>query len=639
MKVTLLYRKRRLVVEVKENDTVGHLKAFFRDQYSLNLKSAGESEDMILTILYAGSQLKDDWIISDIGILPGSVLQCSLQSRDKIFLRAYVAFNKKTYDFTRPMSVEETTVVEFKRMIQEVSGIPVTVMRLCTMPSGVELLNGRTLEEYDIMIGDTIHVDIWDGMADFLLSVFAGDVTATMDALVNPADDPALHKYQLRVALCIASFYGFIQLVSQLLKSGARCDEPVGEHPARSWCSNSVAHPLSLQTPTHAAAQTGKITCIRLFIHHNPACILPKDGYGRTPTGVARMYGQRECFKLLITEQFRKQQYNGLSLSMYSKVRKWCERARDRVAYYRSDPNFPVLLATLDKTGHSAVVGSPIQMNGFGENIQSSANKLNRAKIDAKTQWLWPRREEINSMVKVADDVKPPKKLYKKLPIIRKQTSPRAKNLVKRSSSFESAADSKGPAKKVNGDRVLISKPHLKSKIASQFNSSICNENEPNGKNALYSNNQCICGDNVRCSCGGESRFPGINTGKPRRSSSPASFFITEDVRHDNVVIQKLSKPELNARKSVKPTLQPHVTQRAVKDESRALTAQAHSVIQQATGQNSRALARSSLEVCETFTAVGWLRRLHLATNYNRKTLLRGMRDKGQHLTADSSLK
>lgn len=635
MKITLLYRKKRTVVEIGESDTVGQLKSFFRYQYSLNLKSAGESENMILTILFAGSRLKDDWIISDIGILPGSVLQCYLQSRDKIFLRALCGFNKKIYDFTSPISVDETTVGDLKRMIQEMSGIPVTVMRLCKNPPSLEMYDDKTLDDYDIMIGDTINVDIWDGMGDFLLSAFAGDVTITMNALVNPAEDPALHKYQLRVALCIASFHGYLQLISQLLKSGARCDDPVGEHPARSWCSGSLHHPLSLQTPTHAAAQTGKITCLRLFIHHNPACILPRDGYGCTPTGVARKYGQRECFKLLITEQFRKQQYSGLSLSVYAKVRKWCDRARDRVAYYRSEPGIPVLLATLDKTGHTAMVGAPIQMNGFGDSIQTSASKLNKTKIDTKSQWLWPKREQLGNMVKFLDEGRGPKRLYRTLPSVRKQNSFKAKNIVTRNSSLESVATVKGHFKRKDGGTEV--NPRLRSKLSSE--SCKCSR-----KSYVQSNHEqitgdgCKCKDCLKCSCGGRFRLPDINDSKSMNFSGP-SFFITQDAQNNDIKEESESVCSTSAsleRKAAKePSLK--VSPRPAKNSSRELTEQAHHVIEQATGQTSRDLARSSLEVCETFTAVGWLRRLHLATNYNRKTLLRCMREKGHHLTTEGS--
>ena len=642
MKITLLYRKKRLVVEIGENDTVGNLKSFFRDQYSLNLKSSGDSEDMILNIVYAGSQLKDDWIISDIGILPGSVLQCFLQSRDKIFMRAYAAFNKKTYDFTTPLSVDETTIQDFKRMIQDVSGIPVTVMRLSKTASGLELFDAKTLDDYDVMIGDTLHVDIWDGMGDFLQSVYAGDVTATMNSLVNPAEDPMLHKYQLRVALFIASFYGYIQLVSQLLKSGARCDDPVGEHPARSWCKGSISHPLSLQTPTHAAAQTGKMTCLRLFIHHNPACILPKDGYGRTPTGVSRAYGQKEVFKLLITEQFRKQQYSGLSLSVYAKVRKWCDRARDRVAYYRSEPSFPVLLSTSDKTGHSAVVGSPIQMDGFGDSIQNSASKLNKAKIETRSQWLWPRREELSNMVKLVDEKKVTKKMYKTLPSLRKQNSFKAKSLVRRSSSLESVKSIKGALKKKSIDEQGTNS-RLKTKVSNGFSSCSCSESESKSSYISPKDYRCKCSECQKCGCNGAVKLPDIHPGpgNPRKFSSPGTFFITQDVRNGNGVIEEEAESNRSAsaslpRKTTKPKNSLHYP---MKNVNKLLTEQAHSVIEQATGQNSRDLARSSLEVCETFTAVGWLRRLHLATNYNRKTLLRCMRDKGHRLTSESTSK
>ena len=638
MKLSLQYGKKRTIVEIGENDSVGNLKHFLRDQFSLNLKSSGDSEDVILKIVYAGSQLKDDWIISDIGIIPGSVLQCFLESRDKIYLRAYAGFNRKTYDFTKPISVEETTIENLKGMIQDVSGIPVTMMRLCKAPCGLELYDGKTLNDYDVMVGDTVHIDIWDGMGEFLQSVFAGDVTTTMNCLVDAAEDPMLHQYQLRVALFIASFHGYLQLVSQLLKSGARCGDPVGEHPARSWCKNTLSHPLSLQTPTHAAAQNGRITCLRLFIHHNPACILSKDGYGSTPTGAARKYSQKECFKLLVTEQFRAQKYGGLTLSMYAKVRKWCDRARDRVAYYRMDPNFPVLLATADKTGHSAVVGSPIQMNGFGNNIQSSASKLDKAKIDTKAQWLWPRREEFSNMMKVIDEKKMPRKLYRTLPSLR---SFKTRNIVRRSSSLESIRSDAGSTGKGNNDlENLNRRPRLKTRQS--LESCSCNGRE-NPSMSDSKDRQCKCTNCLKCSCNSTFRLPDIKAGRSRSLSNLGSFFITQGIKNEGSVIEEESESVAAASgassgRTAKTTTLKNISY-PVKDTNKVLAKQAHNVIEQATGQNSRDLARSSLEVCESFTNMGWLKRLHLATNYNRKTLLRHMRDEGHRLTTGSASK
>ena len=640
MKVSLQYGHKRSVVEIGDSDTVGNLKGLLRDQYSLNLKSSGDSEDVILKIVYAGSQLQDDWIISDIGIFPGSVLQCFLESRDKIYLRAYASFSKRTYDFTTPLSVDETTIEDLKGMVQDISGIPVSMMRLSKAPSGLEMYDGKTLNDYDVMIGDTINIDIWDGMGDFLLSVFAGDVTSTMNSLVDAVDDPTLHQYQLRVALFIASFHGYLQLVSQLLKSGARCDDPVGVHPARSWCKSSLPHPLSLQTPTHAAAQNGKVTCLRLFIHHNPACILPRDGHGSTPTGVARKYGQKECFKLLVAEQFRAQKYCGLNLSMYAKVRKWCDRARDRVAYYKLDPNFPVLLATSDKTGRSAVVGSLIQMNGFGNNIQSSASKLDKGKINTKSQWLWPRRDEVSSFVKAIDEKKLPKKPYRTLPSLR---SFKTRGVVRRSSSLESIRSNNGNSgSKGNTDSDSTSgKARLKAKLSAE-SSAVCSCNENPGLVASREY-QCKCNDCLKCGCSGAFRLPDIQAGKPKSYSNLGSFFITQDIRNESNAIKEEtesngSSSASSSGRAAKAAAQ-KIPRHSVKDTNRLLTEQAHSVIEQATGQNSRDLARSSLEVCETFTTMGWLRRLHLATNYNRKTLLRYMRDKGHRLSTEGASK
>jgi len=55
--------------------------------------------------------------------------------------------------------------------------------------------------------------------------------------------------------------------VLQLRSSGARCDDPVGEHPARAWMSAEARHVDSFKTPIHEAAETGQLDILRYFVY------------------------------------------------------------------------------------------------------------------------------------------------------------------------------------------------------------------------------------------------------------------------------------------------------------------------------------------------------------------------------------
>ena len=670
MKVGLVYEKTKLTIDVGDNDTIGNMKAFLKDHLCLNMKASGETEDLFLHIKFAGSYLQDDWILADIGILPGSTLQCILQSREKTFLRAYSVFNNKYYDFITPMSVASTNIEVLKGLVQDLSGIPVSMFRLCKKPGELELHDAKVLADYDIRIGDTVYIDIWDGMSDFLVSVFAGEVTDTMDLIVGIFDDPMLHRYQLRVALFIASFQGNIQLAAQLLKSGARCDDPVGEHPARDWCKALVAHPSSLRTPAHAAAQCGRISCLRLFIHHNRACILSKDGNDHTPLAMARRYGQRDIFKLLVTEQFRTIQYAGLSLSTYGKVRKWCDRAKDRVAYYRLDSNRSMLLASGDKTGLSANVGSLIQLSGFGETIQTSAPKLNKRKLAAKNQWLWPKRDELAGL---SIDNKPTP-----LPPLRRQnTYFERKRLAKRTSSLESRTRGRNQKKdllryttdKKSNERTILPATIEKKRVSisdARFQPSNQVPNArfhpsdqapdarfhpsnqaPNARfQASVNTESCSCDDYNKISTKNPHRdvtgLPNIRRKAQTNETgnNMNGFFITQDVTDsgnhhpDNTdglrtgTSKGASANEGGKRGSTGRNKPSRSSARSLPSANTLLAEEAHAVIERATGQSSEQLARLSLELGDSFTGMGWLKRLQLATNYNRNTLLRGMGDK-----------
>ncbi len=660
MKVTLFYGKRKLVMDVAEHQTVGSMKVFLREKFNLNIQSAQDREDVILHITYAGSYLRDDWILADIGILPGSVLQCSLQSRDKIFLRVYASFNDKHYEFTTPMNFDDTTVETVKSMVQDSSGIPVSMFRLCQKQSENEMFDPRFLSDYNISVGGTVYLDIWDGMGDFLVSVFAGDVTATMQSVVNFHEDPFLHRYQLRVALFIAAYQGNIQLAAHFLKCGSRCEDPVGEHPARDWCKSMLAHPFSLRTPTHAAAQCGRISCLRLFMHHNRSCILAKDGQGSTPTALARRYGQRECFTLLVTEQFRTVKYAGLNLSIYGKVRKWCDRAKDRVAYYRLDSGNPVLLASMDKSAHSATVGSLIQLSGFGETIQSSADKLNKSKIGAKNQWLWPKREQIGDLSKYCDN----KKGNMHFPAVRKQNSlPKVPRVVRRTSSLDNRSPravarttqrstGKGDEEmeKRLSDLEVRFEPEVR-KYEAHFDARPIVNKSKDDVDIQYSN--------FRSPVDRE-KLPAISQTDREDSFSSGGFFITQDAA--STMASKRVRNKLQLRQSqeeiltIKDSLNNKTQKESRKEHGRSskhlgprtrsvfsrdankiLESEAHDVIEQATGKTSRQFARASLELGETFTGVGWLRRLQLASDCSRKTLLRGIQNKGRMSREENS--
>lgn len=376
MRVFVLFDGTRYLLDVEVGQTVSDIKSILRKKLDLDTVQSEDGEnDMLMAINYAGSNMEDDWIFTDISIPPGATLRCELQENVKTFLNVICSHSNETLRFTEWFDVWETTTGILKTMITEKTGLHVSVFRLVSA-EGKEMYDCHPLKKYFIDYGDTVRLETWNGWSAFLQSATLGQLTPTMKHMVSIHDDPLVFKYQLRVALFIAAHFNYTQLAAQLIKSGARSDEPVGEHPVREWCNKEAVHPDHFKTPAHEAAQHGSLNCLQKFIHHNYACILAKDANGLTPCNIARRYKKTECFKLLIAEQFRSRSTSGLTLGIYWRVRKWCERARDRaIVFHKHSPN-PLLLAMENRTYRNAVVGQKVQIDGFGENMQAGTSKL-----------------------------------------------------------------------------------------------------------------------------------------------------------------------------------------------------------------------------------------------------------------------
>ena len=375
MRVFVLFGSNRHLIDVEVGQTVSDIKAILRKKLDLDTVQSEDGEnDMLMAINYAGSSLEDEWVFTDISIPPGATLRCELQENVKTYLNIVCSYSNETLRFTEWFDVWETKVGDLKTMIMEKTGLHVSVFRLVSA-EGKEMYDCHPLKKYSVDYGDTIRLETWNGWSAFLRSATLGQLTPTIKHMVSIHEDPLISKYQLRVALFIAAHFNYTQLAAQLIKSGARCDEPVGVHPVREWCNKDV-HPDHLKTPVHEAAQHGSLNCLQKFVHHNYACILAKDGHGLTPCNIARRYKRTECFKLLIAEQFRSRSTCGLTLGIYWRVRKWCERARDRaIVFHKHSPN-PLLLAMENRIYRNAVVGQKVQVDGFGENLQTGTSKL-----------------------------------------------------------------------------------------------------------------------------------------------------------------------------------------------------------------------------------------------------------------------
>ena len=270
-------------------------------------------------------------MLHDIGIENGSSLKIILMDV-KPTLVIDSKFNHKKIYIEENLDVFHCKVAQLRTIVADKTGLPIGVFRLVNK-SGEEMFDCQNLRKYNVTLGQTVQLDVWDGWNDFLKVSINGYAPQVLPSL-SPNETEA--KYQLKVALHIAAFFGHVYLAVTLLKIGVRMDERVGHHPKRMWCIHQEAHIDSLSTPIHTAAARGNLNVIRSFVHHDITCVLATDGNNLTPLQIALKAKQKACALFLITQQWKEIPYDhktNIPLLIYARMKSWYNRA-----HYKAPP-------------------------------------------------------------------------------------------------------------------------------------------------------------------------------------------------------------------------------------------------------------------------------------------------------------
>ena len=272
---------------------------------------------------------QDHWVLHDIGIENGSSLKITLiDIKPTLIINS--KFNHKKIYIEENLDVFHCEVVDLRTIVTNKTGLPIGVFRLVSK-EGEEMFDCQSLRKYNVTLGQTVHLEVWDGWNDFLkvsIMGYASQVIPSLSANENEA------KYQLKVALHIAAFFGHVDLAVTLLKIGVCADEPVGYHPQRMWCS--LAATTASTTPIHTAVVRGNLNVIRSMVHHDITCVLATDGNNLSPLQVALRNKQKACALFLITQVWTEITYDhktSIPLLIYAKLKSWSNRAR-----YRASP-------------------------------------------------------------------------------------------------------------------------------------------------------------------------------------------------------------------------------------------------------------------------------------------------------------
>ncbi|XP_071790175.1 protein ANKUB1-like [Asterias amurensis] len=412
IRISALYNKKRLPLDVQIYETVVLVKDKVQELFHIDTKS--RSEKKFIVVSYQGAELQDDWVLNEVGINAGSTLKCSLREEvtPKIFI--HCSFNDEIIEITDNLDFSSSMVAELRLMISRKIGLPVTVYRILTS-SGQEMFDLNLLSQYGLEVGCSLQMETLDGWNEFLKSAIFGH-TAAVVRNFNQTDE-VVCRFQMRVALFIGAHYGHMDLVIAMLKNGLRSDEKVGDHPSKEWCRSS--HIEAYKTPVHEAAEHGQLSILRIFVFNNICCVHTKDGMGLTALNVSLRKQKREVALYLLTKQWANVQFNAMTLPLfiYSAIRRWCDKAKDKVllvhGHYKSSVKFR-------RSTHlpGALCGQGVQVDGFTDSLMNSSPR-SRTLESIKTKNVeLARRGTVGSLVDI------PQRSVEKLPRIHGTKTP-----------------------------------------------------------------------------------------------------------------------------------------------------------------------------------------------------------------------
>lgn len=139
-------------------------------------------------------------------------------------------------------------------------------------------------------------------------------------------------RYQQRVALYMAAFFGHLRLSAWLLKHGTKPNEAVGVHPYREWCHDNSRDDVS-KCPVHAAAEAGQLMMLKAFVNYSVLCLECQNSTGQTPLKLCIQHRCKDCVVYLVAKLWSVVSCPDFSLPMkiYIKLKLWVLMAQNKI--------------------------------------------------------------------------------------------------------------------------------------------------------------------------------------------------------------------------------------------------------------------------------------------------------------------
>lgn len=372
----------RVAVDVPIGATVGDVKKLIQIKLNIFFDDLVKQDKKILVVSYAGSDLNDSWIFTDLGIIPGSTIKVCMKEEVKPVLFVKCSHSGEVIEIMDDYNVEKMLVDDLRTIVAKKSGLPVSIFRLVSA-EGLELFDHHVLFDYSIECGNTVYMENWDGWSELINYSILGLTPSVMPLIVA---DEIQSRFQLKVAMYIAAHNGCVDLARTCIKAGVRPDEPIGEHPSRQWCKEQ-SHIETNRSPVHEAAEFGQLGVLRLFVNADITCSMARDGHNLTPLNLALRNKQRPCASFLLTKQWVRvpvTRSQSMTLQTFRRIKLWCERCKEKT-FMKLGPNKSSLKRRSFNTGplvsHGVLVDgfSPSQMNGKARQVQNAHERRKQA--------------------------------------------------------------------------------------------------------------------------------------------------------------------------------------------------------------------------------------------------------------------
>lgn len=364
----------RVAIDVPIGSTVGEVKKMIQVKLNIYFDDLVKQDKKVLVLSYAGSDLSDSWIFTDLGIVPGSTVKVCMKEEVKPVLFVKCSHSGEVIEIMDDYFVEKLLVDDLRTMVSKKSGLPVSIFRLVSREN-MELFDRHVLFDYNIECGDTVYMECWDGWTELINYSILGLTPSVMPLIVS---DEIQSRFQLKVTMYISAHFGCVDLARTCIKSGIRPDEPIGEHPSRQWCKDQ-SHIETMRSAVHEAAEFGQLGVLRLFVNTDITCSMARDGHNLTPLNLALRNKQRPCASFLLTKQWVRvpvTRSQSMTLQTFRRIKLWCERCKEKT-FMKFGPNKSSLKRRSFNTGplvsHGVIVDgfSISPMNGKSKNVQS----------------------------------------------------------------------------------------------------------------------------------------------------------------------------------------------------------------------------------------------------------------------------